>query len=307
MRINDVLNLKYDNCLEKTQSGWYLVAYISKTHVKNHRIPIAEEIVEIIKKQINITMELSQQINNPNKYLFISQRGSRLGLPPNARSVSAALNRLAAKINITDNNGEIFHFKNHSFRHTKGVELINNGMNLLHVQKWMAHFSPEMTLRYAQILDSTMRKSWEEVMKAGIFKINNSTGKLEKVKIKDIENQDLIEWEYIRHNLDAVRIPLGFCLKPSKIECNHQLNPCLICNNMCTSPEFLHEFEDEIRETKKQIERAKALGRIMWIEKNQSVLERLEAIAITLRDGKIHHKAGKHRREYIGEERENGK
>ena len=307
MRIIDVLSLRYDNCLEKTQNGWYLVADISKTLVKHHRVPITSEIAEIIKKQINITTQLSQQINNPTKYLFIRERGPRLGLPPSARSVSRALNRLAADKNITDNNGEIFHFKNHSFRHTKGVELVNNGMNLLHVQKWMAHVSPEMTLRYAKILDNTMRKSWEDVMKAGIFKIDNSTGQLEKVKINDIKNQDLIEWEYIRHNLDAVRIPLGFCLKPSKIQCNHQFNPCLVCNNMCTSPEFLQEFEDEIRETKKQIERAKALGRIMWIEKNQSVLERLEAIAITLRDGKIYHKAGKKRREYIGEERINGK
>ena len=38
-------------------------------------------------------------------------------------------------------------------------------MNLIHVQKWLAHSSPEMTLRYARVLDTTMRKSWEDVMK----------------------------------------------------------------------------------------------------------------------------------------------
>ncbi|WP_244850397.1 hypothetical protein [Brevibacillus halotolerans] len=42
-------------------------------------------------------------------------------------------------------------------------------MNILHVQKWMAHASPEMTLKYTKVLDTTMRKSWEEATKQGIF------------------------------------------------------------------------------------------------------------------------------------------
>ena len=168
---------------------------------------------------------------------------------------------------------------------------------LLGIQKLL------MTLRYARVLDTTMRKSWETVMKKGIFKVNTENGEIQKIDIDSIENNDLIEWEYIRHNLDAVRIPLGFCLKPSKIQCNNQLNPCLICSNMCTSPEFIHEFEEEINITKSQIDRAKTLGRNIWVEKNQTVLERLEAIITVLRDGKVYHKAGKHQREYIGDER----
>ena len=72
---------------------------------------------------------------------------------------------------------------------------------------------------------------------------------------------------------------------------------------MCTSPEFIHEFEEEINITKSQIDRAKTLGRNIWVEKNQTVLERLEAIVGVLRDGKVYHKAGKHKREYIGDER----
>ncbi|EGD51935.1 integrase family protein [Thermoanaerobacter ethanolicus JW 200] len=123
------------------------------------------------------------------------------------------------------------------FRHTKGVELINNGMNILHVQKWMAHASPEMTLCYAKILDTTMRKSWEEATKQGLFKIDES-GKIKKINISDIQNEDVIEWEYIRHNLDAVRMPLGYCMKPKKQECHTQLNPCLTCRNLCTTPDF---------------------------------------------------------------------
>lgn len=303
MRISDVLNLRYDKCLDATKQGWYLTFDITKTQVTNHRIPVTEEVAMIVKGQIKTTETLSKDNINPRKFLFVRTTGVRADMPPASRAIERALNKLAEERCIVDANGNIFHFNNHAFRHTKAVELINNGMNLIHVQKWLAHSSPEMTLRYAKILDTTMRKSWENVMEKGIFRVNIESGKLKKIDIDNIENNDLIEWEYIRHNLDAVRIPLGFCLKPSKIQCNNQLNPCLICSNMCTSPEFINEFEEEINTTKEQIERSRILGRNIWVEKNQTVLKRLEAIVAILRDGKVYHKAGKHKREYIGVDR----
>ena len=220
-------------------------------------------------------------------------------------SVSKSLNRYAKKYNITDDNGNIFHIRNHAFRHTKGIELINNGMNLLHVQKWMAHASPEMTLTYAKILDTTMRKSWEEATKQGLFRIDDA-GKLKKIDISDIDNEDIIEWEYIRHNLDAVSMPLGYCMKPKKQECHTQLNPCLTCRNLCTTPEFIPQYELEIQETKAVIEKGRTQNRSVWVEKNQALLERYESVLEVLKTGKIHHKAGKKGREYTKEELANG-
>jgi hypothetical protein len=113
----------------------------------------------------------------------------------------------------------------------------------------------------------------------------------------------MVEWEYIRYNLDAVRTPLGYCLKPNKVECKHQLNPCLTCRNLCTTPEFIPQYEEEIRETKAIIERGKVQGRTVWVEKNDALLERYEEILVVLNGGHTHHLAGKKGREYVGEER----
>ncbi len=146
--------------------------------------------------------------------------------------------------------------------------------------------SPEMTLVYAKVLDTTLRKSWEQAVKNGLFKITSS-GQLKQIDISGIENEDLIEWEYIRYNLDAVRMPLGFCMKPKKQDCFTQLNPCLTCRNLCTTPDFLPQYEHEIQETKLLIERGKA------------------QIVSILRSGQTRHLAGKKGREYIGEERKN--
>ena len=51
------------------------------------------------------------------------------------------------------------------------------------------------------------------------------------------------------------------------------------------------------------IERGKAQSRTMWVEKNEALLERYEAILAVLKEGRTHHLAGKKGREYVGEER----
>jgi hypothetical protein len=305
-RISDVLNLRYDKCLDRTSQGWYLCGDIPKTNVLNHRVPITDEIASIVQTVVDEVTEQSTLDNNPNHLLFVRYCGKRKGRCPQGAKIKDALNRLAEEKQIVDDQGKKFHFGNHAFRHTKGVELINNGMSLLHVQKWMAHASPEMTLRYAKVLDTTMRKSWEEAMKQGLFKVDN-IGKLHKVDISDIADEDTIEWEYIRHNLDAVRMPLGYCMKSKKAECHAQLSPCLTCSSLCTTPDFIPQYEVEIIETRSLIERGKAQKQSTWVEKNSTLLERYEEILAVLKEGKIHHKAGKRGREYVGEERNNVK
>jgi len=298
-RISDVLNLKYDNCLDSTLSGYYLCGDIQKTKVLEHRIPISSEIADVVKASISLSANTK---GNTNRYLFVTESGKRKGYPYNGKNIGLALNRLAEKYNILDRNGKLFRFKSHAFRHTKAVELINNGMNLLHVQKWLAHLTPIMTLHYAKILDNTMRKSWEEATRDGMFKLDG-TGKALRVELSDIQDEDIIEWEWIKHNLDAVRMPLGYCMKPNKMECASQLNPCLTCRSLCTTPEFIPAFEQEIYQTKEIINKGKSQNRTFWVEKNELLLNKLESVLSVLKDGKIKHDAGKQGREYVGEQR----
>jgi len=298
-RISDILNLRYDNCLNKTKNGSFLNGDIQKTQVLEHKIPISDEIAAIVKDCVE---SAKSNKYNKDKYLFSSKEGKRKGLPYSSENIQDSLNRFAKNCNIRDINGNIFRFKTHAFRHTKAVELINNGMNLLHVQKWLAHLTPVMTLHYAKILDDTMRKSWEEATKDGMFKLDG-TGKASKVNLSNVQDEDIIEWEWIKHNLDAVRMPLGYCMKPNKMECATQLNPCLTCRSLCTTPEFIPAFEQEIFQTKEIINKGKSQNRTFWVEKNELLLNKLESVLAVLKDGKIKHDAGKQGREYVGEQR----
>ena len=95
-------------------------------------------------------------------------------------------------------------------------------------------------------------------------------------------------------------MPLGYCMKPKRQECHTQLIPCLTCRNLCTTPDFIPQYELEIQETKAMVERGKEQGRSSWMEKNQTLLERYESILVVLKEGKTHNKASKKGREYVG-------
>jgi hypothetical protein len=301
-RIGDILNLRYDTCLERTPSGWWLCGDILKTEVLNHKVPISDEIAALAAAQCELIKEHFSEENNPEHYLFPSNQGRRNGRPIYEKGVREALNRLAMSCEITRDDGTIFHFKNHAFRHSKAVELINAGMSLVHVQKWLAHLTPEMTLAYAKLLDSTIRKEWEQAFAKGAVRID-AQGQPKVVSTEQLGNEREIEWEHIRHNLDAVRLPNGYCFKPKKAHCPTQDTPCYTCRHFCTTPDFLPQFEHEEREMRELIELGERAGSEIWVERNTQKLHRLLPVIQVLRKGDLHHPAGKAMREYTPEER----
>lgn len=292
-RISDVLNLRYNNCLIKTDNQWYLRGDIQKTQVRDHTIPITDEVALIIQACIQYRQNKSALEHNPEQYLFVRTYGSRMGLPPTPQSVADTLNRWARKYKILDDNGNVYHFRNHAFRHTKAVELINNGMSLLTLQKYMAHCSPEMTMVYAQITDSTLKKEWQNAQeqRVTLLQINIATGEVVEAE------PSVIEWENVRANLEAAKVPMGYCMASRSMGCPYVESPCLSCNNFCTTPDSLTEFDEEIQKTEALIQKTKNMP--IWNEKNQKRLEQLQAIRTTLAKGVIHHPAGRKRREYI--------
>jgi integrase len=301
-RISDVLNLRYDTCVERTSSGWWLCGDIQKTQVLNHKVPISEEIAALVSAQCALVKDTVPQSENPYHYLFPASTEKRRGRPFTADAVYDALNRLAAQAKIQDESGRIFHFKTHAFRHTKAVELINNGMSLVHVQKWLAHLTPQMTLAYAQILDSTMRREWEQAFAKGAVRIDGE-GIPNFVPTEQLTNEHKIEWEHIRHHLDAVRLPNGYCFKPKKADCPTQITPCYNCHHFCTTPDFLPQFEQEKQDLQELVELGKKAGSVPWVERNTQKLNRLLPVIQILSQGQIHHPAGKAVREYTPQER----
>lgn len=300
-RISDVLHLRYNDCLERSERGWYLRGDIQKTGVLGHKVPITQDVASLIQAQCELAQGANIVQQNPENYLFPSLTAQRAGLPMHGKRLAYALNQLAKKYQIKAENGSIFHFKAHAFRHAKAVELLNNGMPLVYVQQWLAHLSPEMTLVYAKLLDTSMHRKWEEAMAQGAVRINIESQPY-KVETEVLLNESELDLAHVKAHLDAIRLSNGYCFKHKTFDCPAAKSPCYTCPMFVTTPEFLPQFEQEVRDTEFQVELGKAAGRTHWIEANQQKLTNLIPIRDLLNSRKIHQPMGKTKREYTVQE-----
>jgi len=216
-RISDVLALRYDTCLEGEGDRWSLVGDIHKTRVLGHHVPITADVASAIRVQTALVRKAFGEYENPKHYLFPSSNPRCIGLPVRANAVTNAFHRFVTRCRIVGPDGRPFRLRAHAFRHTKAVELINNGMGMSYVQQWLAHLSPEMTLVYARVSEDTMRKQWEEAMAGGAVHVASAGP--QPIDPNELIAGNELELAYIRGNLDATRVETGYCFKPLKMEC----------------------------------------------------------------------------------------
>ncbi|CAM4049215.1 tyrosine-type recombinase/integrase [Mesobacillus zeae] len=295
LRISDVLELTSD-CLIKLNGQYSIETDIEKTFVKGHRIPIDDDLAGILAVLIDKLKKLSNQDNNPEGYIFVRYRGQRKGKPFIQGWVQDQLNILAKRKNITDENGNLFHFKTHQFRHTYGVKMLNGGADILTVQELLAHASPEMTLRYAKLLDDTKRKAFESVIKQGVFSFDLN-GEVQEIKAGENIPIDILDALWQDHKLNAMDNPYGTCHARLNGNCPHmEAPPCLTCGDNQTPCKDLavgfseldtQKYELHIKTTTKAIEIAKQRGREDIAEKNEKNLQRYQNILNTLQEGNI--------------------
>lgn len=293
LRISDVLGLKQD-CLVKLNNKFWIETDIEKTYVKGHRIPIDDELANMLAVLIDNAKKNSNEDNNPENYIFVRYKGSRKGKPYMQKWIRDKLNVLAINYNITDELGNIYKFKNHSFRHTYAIKLINSGVDILTVQELLAHASPEMTLRYAKLLDDTKRKEFDKVLKQGVFSFD------EKDKLKEEYNgeipSDIMDMLYLNHKLSAINTPYGTCMQRANGKCSYAKHPpCLTCNggspcrDLCVGvfDEDIIKYEILINSTKAMIENAKMYNRTEIINENEALLKLYEDIYSKISQGNI--------------------
>lgn len=284
------------DCLVQLNGQYSIETDIEKTYVKGHRIPIDNELADMLAVLIDKSKKLSNKENNPQGYIFVRYRGQRKGKPFEQNGIRAQLNILAKQKNITDESGNLFHFKTHQFRHTYGVKMLNGGADILTVQELMAHASPEMTLRYAKLLDDTKRKVFESVIKQGVFSFDLNGQVLEIKSGEDIPT-DILNALWQDHKLNAMDNPYGTCHARLNGNCPHmEAPPCLTCGDNQTPCKDLavgfseldkQKYELHIKTTTKAIEIARQRGREDIAERNQKNLQRYRNILNTLQDGNI--------------------
>ncbi|MVX67347.1 tyrosine-type recombinase/integrase [Clostridium chromiireducens] len=293
LRISDVLELKQD-CLVKLNNKFWIETDIEKTYVQGHRIPIDEELANMLAVLIKNTKENSNKDNNIENYIFVRYKGIRKGKPFGQEWIQSKLNKFAFDYNITDELGNMYHFKNHAFRHTYAIKMLNGGADILTVQELLAHASPEMTMCYARLLDDTKRKAFDNAVKQGVFSFDESS------KLKEENNGEIpsnvLDMLWTNHKLNAIDTPYGTCLQRTNGKCSFAKQPpCLTCNggNPCKDL-CVGAFEGDIQKykilinsTKSLIESAKVYNRTEMAKENEELLNLYEDIHSKIIEGNI--------------------
>lgn len=258
-RISEICSLKYD-CLQQDNDGdWFLI--INEHKMKRTRlIPISPRCLKATKDQQAGLIAQGRDL----RYLFPSKSSLRSKQPYyGACHVNVVLKELAKERNITDENGKVWDFQAHQFRHTIGTNMVNAGVPLVMIKKYLGHESCRMTEVYAHIHDKTLKKEYLKFQESFV----NIQG-----------DNELLEAQWLKKNIASQALPNGLCALPaSQQKCPHA-NACLTCANFRTSKDHLPNHKDQLKQTMKLINDAKESKCNRIIEMNTSVANNLKKI-----------------------------
>ncbi|SDQ50544.1 site-specific tyrosine recombinase XerC (plasmid) [Tsukamurella tyrosinosolvens] len=165
------------------------------------------------------------------RYLFVPLRDHHQGRrhrPYNSyRQALSGLDRIHG---LTDSTGRPLRFtQTHRLRHTRATELLNDGVPLHVVQRYLGHKSPEMTLRYAATLAATSEAEFLKHKKIGAGGVDIA-----------LSPSDIYDMTQLAKRTDRV-LPNGVCLLPPVKTCDKG-NACLSCGHFATDATHLDEL-----------------------------------------------------------------
>jgi integrase len=216
------------------------------------------------------------------RYLFLAVKMNRNGdLPYSGQHLRDRLNALVQRLDIRDAMGRVVDFnRTHRFRHTKGTSLLNAGVPLHVVQRYLGHLSPTMTMHYAQTLAATHEAEFLRYRKV-----------TSDARDLGVDPEDLYDMLQLDKRTDRI-LPNGFCLLPPRQSCDRG-NACLTCDKFATDATFLPELTTQRDRTLQLIDdRQQAFcartGAPMsednvWLQGRRREAAALEAITTVLR------------------------
>jgi integrase len=291
-RVNEICMLDRDPLLpldmtpSVTDPGGF-VARLRYQQTKIHGAPdtilVDQETVAIIRAQQQWadSVRASRGPVTAPKYLFLAARNNRNGdRPYSSGRLRQLLTELARRLDIRDSAGSFVDFqRTHRFRHTKATSLLNAGVPLHVVQRYLGHLTPEMTMVYAHTLASTQE--------AEFLRYRKLTADARELAI---DPRDLYDMLALDQRTDRI-LPNGWCLLPPRQSCTKG-NACLTCDKFTTDATFLPELTIQRERTLQLIDQRQATFRArtgtdmgednVWLAGRRQEQRALDTIIATL-------------------------
>jgi integrase len=267
LRVSSVVTLARD-ALEIGSDGHPYLRYRNVKLRREAVIPIGPTLAEQLRRQEDY---LEATHGSGTGFLLPSPPAGRRGTSRGGghhlshTMIRQIVKRYVRKAEIRDGEGRLATWVHpHLFRHHLGTSMVNDGVPLPVIQRVLDHASPEMTARYAELHDETLRREiarWHERV--------NIRGERVALPVEGPLGQAAWMKERIARARQA--LPNGYCGLPLVQTCPHP-NACLSCDNFLTDPSFRPVHEQQLAKTGELRERAERQGSLRLVE----VLERDE-------------------------------
>ena len=247
-------------------------------------ILVGADVVAIVTEQQEFARALvraSDRAAADPPYLFLAWQANTGGQRHyRASTLNGLLTQLAATLQVTDATGAVVDFqRTHRMRHTKATDLLNAGVPIHVVQRYMGHVSPEMTMHYAKTLAET-----HEAEFLRFAKLRRDGRPLE------MDPADVYELVQLDRHTDRI-LPNGVCLLPPPKRCDRG-NACLTCDHFATDARHLEELRAQLAATGDLIKTRQAQHRQrtgtemgpdhIWLAERTRELASLQAITAAL-------------------------
>ena len=204
-------------------------------------ILVPAEVVAIIREQQQWAQRFFAAHGAPGrtpKYLFLAAQMNRNGdRPYSGNTLRNLLTDLAVRLDVRDRTGALVDFnRTHRFRHTVATGLLNSGVPLHVLQRYLGHLTPTMSMTYAQTLQSTAE--------AEFLRYRKITADGRQIEVDPRDLYDMLELD---RRTDRI-LPNGYCLLPPRQVCGKG-NACLTCDKFATDATFLPELQTQMTRT----------------------------------------------------------
>ena len=204
-------------------------------------ILVHAEVVAIIREQQQWAQRFFAEHGAPGrtpKYLFLAAQMNRNGdRPYSGNTLRNLLTDLAIRLDVRDSTGALVDFnRTHRFRHTVATGLLNSGVPLHVLQRYLGHLTPTMSMTYAQTLQSTAE--------AEFLRYRKITADGREIEVDPRDLYDMLELD---RRTDRI-LPNGYCLLPPRQVCGKG-NACLTCDKFATDATFLPELQTQLART----------------------------------------------------------
>ncbi len=207
---------------------------------------VDSEVVSIVKAQQQWADQLlaSQGLAAVTpKYLFLArQMNRRFDRHYSAAWLRLQLRELVRRLDIRDDQGQLVDVtRTHRFRHTRATNLLNAGVPIHVVQRYLGHLSPTMTMTYAQTLASTHEREFLRYKKIGA-----------DARELEVDPRDLYDMLELSQRADRI-LPNGWCMLPPRQVCTKG-NACLTCDKFATDASYVPDLAQQLERTDALIE-----------------------------------------------------